>query len=298
MTDDAARAVDHFTRATTADPGAERLVDEPRQGAAAARRRCRRARRARARAGDRPDPSDGADPPRRTARAARRDWRWRPTAGARSKRCRGPFPDPTPELARGDRPCQGVSHRPARSRLSDALDAALAAPLAAASPRDRRRFAAANDFMLGRRSIFHNQCHGFSIPSCPPTNFSTASISLAGRARGGDRQSIREELAGDPRQRRSGAGALCRRWTRDAAQHVDRARPFARLERAPSVARRRADRRGLRARPAHRGAGRAAAAGAHSRARAGGLLLDPQGRRALSRRTPASPTPGRSSTCR
>ena len=93
------------------------------------------------------------------------------------------FPDPTPDLR------AVIAHAKAfltaqRASLSDALDAALAAPLAAASPRDRRRFAAANDFMLGRRSIFHNQCHGYFYPFLPADEyFRPRAFPVAGRAR-------------------------------------------------------------------------------------------------------------------
>ena len=58
-----------------------------------------------------------------------------------------------------------------RQALSDAIDTAFAAPLAAASPRDRRRFTAANDFMLGRRSIYVNQCHGMFYPFLPADEY-------------------------------------------------------------------------------------------------------------------------------
>jgi len=80
------------------------------------------------------------------------------------------FPEPTPELL------AVIEHAKAfltvqRKQLSDALDAAIAAPLATASPRDRRRFEAANAFMLGRRSIFFNQCHGYFYPFLPPDEY-------------------------------------------------------------------------------------------------------------------------------
>jgi aspartate beta-hydroxylase len=80
------------------------------------------------------------------------------------------FPQPTPELA------AVIEHAKAfltvqRKQLSDALDAAIAGPLAAASPRDRRRFQAANDYMLGRRSIFVNHCHGYFYPFLPADEY-------------------------------------------------------------------------------------------------------------------------------
>ena len=56
-------------------------------------------------------------------------------------------------------------------RLADAIDAALAADLAAASPRDRRRFAAANDALLGRRAIYANHCEGLHYPFLPADEY-------------------------------------------------------------------------------------------------------------------------------
>ena len=55
--------------------------------------------------------------------------------------------------------------------LAVALDAALAAKLAAASPRDRRRVRAAADVMLGRRPVFTNECHGLHYPFLPADEF-------------------------------------------------------------------------------------------------------------------------------
>ena len=80
------------------------------------------------------------------------------------------FPEPTPDLA------AVIAHAKAflneqRQQLSDAIDSAIAGPLQAASPRDRRRFEAANDFMLGRRSIFVNQCHGYFYPFLPADEY-------------------------------------------------------------------------------------------------------------------------------
>jgi aspartate beta-hydroxylase len=57
------------------------------------------------------------------------------------------------------------------ARLADALQAALAADVAAASTRDRRRIATAVDGMLGRRSIYTNECHGLHYPFLPADEF-------------------------------------------------------------------------------------------------------------------------------
>ena len=58
-----------------------------------------------------------------------------------------------------------------RQAMAVALDAELAGALAAASERDRRRASAAADYMLGRRAIFANQCHGFFYPFLPADEF-------------------------------------------------------------------------------------------------------------------------------
>ena len=58
-----------------------------------------------------------------------------------------------------------------RQQLSDALDRALEGDLAAASIRDRRRARAAADAMLGRRSIYTNECHGLHYPFLPADEF-------------------------------------------------------------------------------------------------------------------------------
>ena len=58
-----------------------------------------------------------------------------------------------------------------RQGLGDKLDQALANDLAAASPRDRRRVRAAADVMLGRRSIYTNDCHGLHYPFLPADEF-------------------------------------------------------------------------------------------------------------------------------
>jgi len=176
------------------------------------------------------------------------------------------IPDPTPELA------TVIAHAKAfltvqRKQLSDALDAALAGPLAAASPSDRRRFNAANDYMLGRRSIFANQCHGYFYPFLPADEYFDrehfpwfAELEAATAV-------IREEVA-----------AILAADDSGLAPYVT----MDRLERAASLARRRADRRGVQARSADRRTGRKTAFGAHSRACAHRLFLDSQGWRAYS----------------
>ena len=58
-----------------------------------------------------------------------------------------------------------------RQELADAVDQALADDLAAASTRDRRRIGAAADVMLGRRSIYTNDCHGLHYPFLPADEF-------------------------------------------------------------------------------------------------------------------------------
>jgi aspartyl/asparaginyl beta-hydroxylase (cupin superfamily) len=70
---------------------------------------------------------------------------------------------PSPELRQLLSHAQTYVERQ-RSHLADALDAALANDLAAASIRDRRRASAAADVMLGRRTIFTNDCHGLHYP--------------------------------------------------------------------------------------------------------------------------------------
>ena len=166
---DAARAADHFTRATTTDPAADALwmnlaKAQRLQGDDAAER----AALERVLALDQTHPMALirlAELHERRGEMALATDRW--SAFETLSRS---FADPTPELR------AVIAHAKAfltaqRASLSDALDAALAAPLAAASPRDRRRFAAANDFMLGRRSIFHNQCHGYFYPFLPADEF-------------------------------------------------------------------------------------------------------------------------------
>ena len=58
-----------------------------------------------------------------------------------------------------------------RQGLADALDQALAGDLAAASSQDQRRVRAAADVMLGRRSIYVNECHGLHYPFLPADEF-------------------------------------------------------------------------------------------------------------------------------
>lgn len=56
-------------------------------------------------------------------------------------------------------------------RLADALATDLEADLEAASPRDRRRAAAAMQAMLGRRQIYANICHGMHYPFLPADEY-------------------------------------------------------------------------------------------------------------------------------
>jgi aspartate beta-hydroxylase len=58
-----------------------------------------------------------------------------------------------------------------RHQLADSLDAALAADLAAASDRDRRRVRAAADVLLGRRTVYANHCHGLHYPFLPADEY-------------------------------------------------------------------------------------------------------------------------------
>jgi aspartyl/asparaginyl beta-hydroxylase (cupin superfamily) len=58
-----------------------------------------------------------------------------------------------------------------RRQLADDLDRALAADLAAASVRDQRRVRASTDVLLGRRTIFANDCHGFHYPFLPADEY-------------------------------------------------------------------------------------------------------------------------------
>ncbi|HEY6048798.1 MAG TPA: aspartyl/asparaginyl beta-hydroxylase domain-containing protein [Sphingomicrobium sp.] len=58
-----------------------------------------------------------------------------------------------------------------RSRLAEEIDVALSGDLAAASARDRRRVRAAADVMLGRRSVYVNDCHGLHYPFLPADEY-------------------------------------------------------------------------------------------------------------------------------
>lgn len=78
--------------------------------------------------------------------------------------------NPTPELsAMIAHARQFVEQR--RHALAAAVDSGLAAALGAASERDRRRASAAADYMLGRRQLFTNQCHGFHYPFLPADEY-------------------------------------------------------------------------------------------------------------------------------
>ena len=58
-----------------------------------------------------------------------------------------------------------------RHHLADALESALAGDLASAPARDQRRIRASTDVLLGRRTIFTNDCHGFHYPFLPADEF-------------------------------------------------------------------------------------------------------------------------------
>jgi len=58
-----------------------------------------------------------------------------------------------------------------RRQLKDELEMALEEDLARASSGDSRRVRAAADTMLGRRSIYSNQCHGLHYPFLPADEF-------------------------------------------------------------------------------------------------------------------------------
>jgi len=58
-----------------------------------------------------------------------------------------------------------------RRHLADALDHVLTGDLAKASVRDQRRVRASTDVLLGRRTIFTNDCHGFHYPFLPADEF-------------------------------------------------------------------------------------------------------------------------------
>ena len=58
-----------------------------------------------------------------------------------------------------------------RHQLAGLLDAALEPGLAGAAERDRRRVRAAADVMLGRRTVYANDCHGLHYPFLPADEF-------------------------------------------------------------------------------------------------------------------------------
>src|SRR3954453_13492687 len=58
-----------------------------------------------------------------------------------------------------------------RQQLADGLDQALANELAAATTPDRRRVSVAADVLLGRRTIYTNECHGLHYPFLPADEF-------------------------------------------------------------------------------------------------------------------------------
>lgn len=58
-----------------------------------------------------------------------------------------------------------------KAGLAEALAANLSDDLARSSPRDRRRMTAAVDYMLGRRGVYANHCHGLHYPFLPPDEF-------------------------------------------------------------------------------------------------------------------------------
>ena len=80
------------------------------------------------------------------------------------------IPDPTPELNAMIAHARGFIAKQQQT-LAAALDPNLAEALDAASERDRRRAAAAVDLVLGRRTIFTSQCHGFHYPFLPADEF-------------------------------------------------------------------------------------------------------------------------------
>ena len=80
------------------------------------------------------------------------------------------IPDPSPEFAAIlDHANLYVSQR--QGKLAGAIDAALAAELAQASARDRRRMQTAADAWLGRRAIYANHCEGLHYPFLPADEF-------------------------------------------------------------------------------------------------------------------------------
>jgi len=77
---------------------------------------------------------------------------------------------PTPELINLLAQARAYVERQ-RGHLSSVLDSSLAGELAEASARDRRRVNAAVDVMLGRRTVFTNECHGLHYPFLPADEY-------------------------------------------------------------------------------------------------------------------------------
>ena len=166
---DGERAADHFSRATAADPSAEalwmNLAKAQRQRSDDA---AERAALEQVLSIDQTHPMALirlAELHERRGEIALATDRW--SAFEMLSRS---FPQPTPELAAVIAHAKQFLSRQ-RAQLSAALDSALAGPLAVASARDRRRFQAANDFMLGRRSIYANECHGYYYPFLPADEY-------------------------------------------------------------------------------------------------------------------------------
>jgi len=78
--------------------------------------------------------------------------------------------EPSPELVQLLGHARSYVERQ-REGLAGALEAALAGELAVASARARRRVRAAADVMLGRRTVFANECHGLHYPFLPADEF-------------------------------------------------------------------------------------------------------------------------------
>ena len=77
---------------------------------------------------------------------------------------------PAPELrAIFDYAREFIAER--KRKLDEALATSLAADLAAATERDRRRATAAMDVMMGRRAVYSNQCFGMHYPFLPADEF-------------------------------------------------------------------------------------------------------------------------------
>lgn len=55
--------------------------------------------------------------------------------------------------------------------FGETIDAGLAEARSAVPPSDRRRFDACVDVMLGRRRVYHNECHGLHFPFLPADEF-------------------------------------------------------------------------------------------------------------------------------